>query len=211
MSAFWQALLSGQRAVVAGPLRTLRYDDQDTSFFTYTGTWYVYRGGDWGGGAYGNTVTYRAAVVPSEAPLPLLVTKVIPFSGTPEEGIIFWGAAEDGGQIVFFIRALDSKTNAGWVQFGPSFGTYTTSWQWNTTNRPDNRPEADANYAGSFIGQSYYSRLSNPGIVRVHGLPAGRYQFMLQKPANTTDPGDNGNKAFYFDGATVETCHPTFS
>lgn len=192
------------QGIVLGPLRTLRYDDQDSAFFTYAGTWYQ-ANEDWPGGSYQNTVTYRAAVVPTEA-LPTLTTKVLTFGGDPSEGIAFWGAAEDSGQIRFFMRALDSETNPGWVEFGPPFGTYTISWVWKaTTPRPDDRPEADANYAGSFIGQSHYTRLNNPGLVHVHGMPAGRYQFMIQKPANTDDPNDNGNKALYFDGATVYT------
>ncbi len=190
--------------IVLGPLRTLRYDDQDYTFFTYVGTWYK-ANNDWPGGSYQNTVTYRAAVVPTEA-MPTLTTKVITFGGDPSEGIAFWGAAEDSGQLRFFIRALDSKTNPDWVQFGPPFGTYSLNWVWKATaTRSDDRPEVDTNYNNSFMGQSYYSHLGSPGLVRVHGMPAGRYQFRMQKPVNTADPNDNGDKALYFDGATIYT------
>ncbi|HET9504173.1 MAG TPA: hypothetical protein VFO93_11575 [Hymenobacter sp.] len=196
--------------IVLGPLRTLRYDDQDYSFFTYAGTWFK-ANHEWPGGSYQNTVTHRAAVVPTEA-LPTLTTQVITFGGDPSEGIAFWGAAEDSGQIRFFMRALDSETNSDWVPFGAPFGTYCLSWVWRATApRSDDRPEADANYDNNFMGQSYYSRLGSPGLVHVHGMPAGRYQFMVQKPANTTDPNDNGDKALYFDGATVYTRDANFA
>lgn len=185
------------------PLRTLAFDDQDYSFFTYTGTWYRFNGTGWPGGASGNAVSYRAAVVPSE-PLPVLETAVVRFRGTPEEGLDFRGATEDGGQLLLFIRALDSPTDSGWVQFGPPIGSLSYRYQWRP-EAPRTSPQDVANYANTYLGQSYYSSLASPGIVQVWGLPAGRYQFQLRKVANTTDPNDNGNKATYFDGAVLQT------
>jgi hypothetical protein len=186
------------------PLRTLDVDDQDFTFFTYTGTWYYYRGPDWPGGVKNNTGTSRAAVVPTET-TPLVDTPVLRFRGSPEEGIDFYGAGEDDGKASFYIRALDSATNTGWVAFGPPLGSYCYRYEWNPNVAEDSRPENVKNYANSFRGQNIYYRLGDPGLIQVRGFPAGRYQFRLQKDANTTDPNSNGNRATYFDGVTVYT------
>jgi hypothetical protein len=186
------------------PLRTLNFDDQDYTFFTYTGLWTFYQGANWPGGTTNNTGTSRAAVVPTET-TPLADTAVVRFRGTAEEGIDFYGAGEDDGKVRFFIRALDSTTNTGWVAFGPPIGSYCYRYEWNPATAQDSRPENDQNYANSFRGQNIYYRLATPGLIQLRGFPAGRYQFRLQKDANTTDPNANGNRATYFDGVTVYT------
>jgi hypothetical protein len=186
------------------PLRTLAFDDQDYSFFTYAGTWRTFAGTGWPGGAYANTVTFRAAVVPSE-PTPTADTAIVRFRGTPEEGLDLLGSSEDGGPMSFFIRALDSATNTGWVPFGPALVTYCYRYEWSPTVAQDSRPENVHNYANSFIGQNNYGHLATPGLLQLRGLPAGRYQFRLEKPANTNDLNDNGNRATYFDGLMLYT------
>jgi hypothetical protein len=110
----------------------------------------------------------------------------------------------------FFIRALDSRTNSGWVQFGAGIGSYCYLYQWQTTGRQDDNLGNTLNYYVTYQGQNLYSHLATPGLIQLRGLPAGRYQFREQKTANTTDPNANGNRATYRDGAIVYTRHPTF-
>jgi hypothetical protein len=213
LRAYYAALLASATPAppldyTLDPLRQLFFDDQNFSFFSHTGYWSFYVGPDWPGGARANTGTSRAAVVPSET-TPTITSGIVAFAGTAEEGMDWLGAAEGGGPIYLQIKVLDGPFTADWTTFGPAIDTLTYRYSWKPTNiRSDDNPVFSDNYESAYLGQSYYSHLNDPGIIQLRGMPAGRYQFRILKPANTNDPNDNGNKATYFDGVTVYTRVP---
>lgn len=181
-----------------GPLRELYFDDAD-AFFTYTAQgsgdlsgWFHFEG-DWPGGARNRTVSGASFVQPGQNLR--LETRRFYTTGTVEEGLVLYFANEGSGPLDVYV---DGQLYTRLGGMGHYAGLQSYCYDLRRQGSDGSSGLAYGNGEAPFAEAAFFSAGWHVvTLVKVENIPAGYTS--------------SGDRATYFDGATVYTRDPTFS